>query len=111
MDQTVTKAYTIIFAHPPEASLKQWDIIEQVLENWDVPKMGEDLAKESLFLIINHIPKEANEERMHDLIGQAESKIPELFPEIGLRDPDMHVVEWLEHVYWRDKTEGKNKLR
>ena len=103
MNATLLKAYTIIYDTEPDVHMEEWQIAKFVLEIWDVPKLGEDLAKETLFALINHIYYPAQVSR--EIVGEAELKLPELFPEIGEHDPDMHIAEWLENKYLEQKKE------
>ena len=102
MNQTLARAYKIIFGHEPTIDLKDWQIAAQILRRWNVPKIGEDLAKECIFIIVNHI-EYPSEEMTRVIVGEAEHKGVELFPEIGVRDPSMDVYEWLENRYWESK--------
>ena len=40
MNQTLARAYKIIFDHEPAADLKDWQIAAQILERWNVSKIG-----------------------------------------------------------------------
>ncbi|MEK7645707.1 MAG: hypothetical protein AAB374_01180 [Patescibacteria group bacterium] len=112
MNQTLIKAYKIIFGQEPLAELKDWEVATRILHKWSVPKIGEDLAKECIFAIVNHI-KYPSEATTHLIVGEAEEKGVELFPEIGVRDPSMDVYEWLENKYWesKNKENGSSEIK
>ena len=106
MNQTLARAYKVIFDHEPAVDFKDWQIAAQILHEWNVPKMGEDLAKECIFTIVNHI-KYPSEATTKLIVGEAEHRGVELFPEIGIHDPSMDVYEWLENKYWASKEKEK----
>lgn len=108
MDQTLKKACKILDINVPEA--QEWQLAEHVLNYWDVPKLGEDLAREVIFRIVNHV-QFPTEDMAREIVGEAENKGIELFPEIGDRDPHMAVYEWLENKYRSEKTTRESKPR
>lgn len=107
-DNTLKEAYRVMHQADAPDAVSDWEFAQELLAEWNVPLLGEDLAKRCLFQLINHIPKESDETKMREIIGAAEEKLPELFPEIGLKDPDMHVAEWLEYTYREQKEQPAN---
>ncbi len=73
--------------------------------NFNVPKLGQDLAKEVLFDIILHVPY-PDVETTHRIVYKAESFAEELFPELEGHDAHMDVIEGLERKYWEEKEMG-----
>ncbi len=105
MDKTLLEAYTIIHGSEPAPGMEEWQAAKYVLENMDVPKLGEDLAKRTLFSLINRI-RYPNKELTTEIVGGAEDELTEFYPERGDKDMDMHVAEWLEAEYWTEKEKG-----
>lgn len=103
MKSALREAHKIIFNEEPGETTEEWELAREVLANWNVPKLGEDLAKRCIFEIVNHV--EFPEGMTREMVGEAEEKGVELFPEIGDRDPHMAIYEWLEYRYW----EGQEK--
>lgn len=102
MDATLNLAYKIVFGIEPELGMKDWQIAEKLLDRFDVPKLGEELAKECIHRIVNHIPY-PNNETTHRIVGRAEGFASELWDELS-NEPHMAELERLEHF-------NKNKLR
>lgn len=103
---TLTKAYQIIFDKEPEVEKAEWQVAKEIIENWNVPKLGEDFAKECLFEIILHVPF-PNEETTKEVVGRAEDFAEELFEELAGHDAHMDAVEVLERKYRTDKRKEK----
>lgn len=110
MEKVLNKAYKVIFEKEPESQKADWELAREILLNWNVPKMGEDLAKECIFEIIGHV-QYPNQEKTTEIVGMAEDKAGELFPEIGEHDPHMDVIEWLEMKYRQTKKEGISEIK
>lgn len=108
MDKTPKKAYEKLFKKEPE-NLKDWEMSRELMKEWNVPVLGEDLAKEIIFKIVNHVSF-PNHEKTVEIVGEAEEKSVELF---GLEnvDPHMDVIAELERKYWEEKRSGEMKIR
>lgn len=65
-------------------------------------KIGEELALETLFEIINHTDFPTTE-ITYKIVGKAEDLITEFLPETSEHDPHMDVVEFLERQYYEKK--------
>ena len=97
-DPTLREAYEIIFAAAPDASAETWQIAEAILDNFDVPKLGEDLARRCIFRIVNHVhyPDRLTTTR---LVGRAESFATELWDDLP-DEPHMADLEVKEYSYF-----------
>ena len=91
----LTVAYLKLFENEP-VDLELWQIAKEILNNWNVPKLGEELAEECILQIVNHV-RFPNTEITKEIVGKAEELGVELFPEIGIHDPSMDVYEWIEN--------------
>lgn len=72
-----------------------WHIAELVVENFDVRRLGEDLARQVIFQIVNHVFY-PDQEITTRIVGRAEALASELFSSIS-DEPHMAELEWLEH--------------
>lgn len=96
--QTLNKAYKIIFKYSPD-DLKEWEIARDLMNNFNIQLLGEDLAKKVIFKVVNHIIY-PNNEIAKEVVGRAEGFAGELFEE--LRDVDdihMDDIADLERKY------------
>ena len=110
-NETIAEAYRKIYGKDPESETEEWRLASDILDNWNVPALGEDLAKETLFRIINHTPF-PSEPLTESVVGVAEEKITELFPEMGESDPHMALIAELERRYWAEKeVKEKNETK
>jgi len=74
---------------------------ELLMDNFNVPELGEDLAKEVIFRVTNHV-EYPNSETTQEIVIRAERKATELFD--GLSDePHMDDIAWEETKYWAEK--------
>ncbi len=96
MDQTLSRAYKIIFEVEPGLGMEDWQIAEKLLEHFDVPKLGEELAKECIHKIVNHI-KYPDRGMTTRIVGRAEGFASELWDELP-DEPHMAEIERLEFV-------------
>lgn len=101
MGSVLYDAHRILFGSRSADELKEWQLAREVLGGWNVPKLGEDLAKKCLFEIINHV-RFPNNDLTREIVEIAEDKAEELFPELEGRDPHMAVIENLERAYLKD---------
>ncbi len=91
----ITEAYKKIFGHEPE-NLKDWEIAEKVVNSFNVPLMGEELAKKVIFDVVNHTSF-PNHEKTTEVVGRAERFATELFKEFeGIDQPHMDEIAHLE---------------
>ena len=98
----ITEAYIKLFNREPKPEEKQWQLAKEIITKWDVRKIGEELALETLFEIINHTDFSTTE-IARKTIGRAENLITEFLPEFSKHDPHMNVVEFLERQYYEKK--------
>ena len=105
MDQTLDRAYKIIFEAEPEAGVKDWQIAEKLLGRFNVSKLGEKLAKECIHEIVNYISY-PDKETTTRIVGRAEGLASELWDELP-DEPHMAELERLEYL----KREKKSKPR
>lgn len=96
MDQTLSRAYKIIFETEPEPGMENWQIAEKLLDRFSVPKLGEELAKECIFRIVNHV-RYPDRETTVRIVGRAEGFASELWDELP-DEPHMAEIERLEHL-------------
>ena len=85
MDIFVQSAYIAIFGTSPDPDAPEWKVAKDVSEHWNVPRMGEELAKRCILRIANHItfPVIEMTPQFSDGIG---GRFRELFPvEVGGR--------------------------
>ena len=84
----LVKAYEIIFGKPPE--MPDWWTAEKLMEHFDVPKLGERLAAQCLFEIVDgiHYPDRESTTR---IVGRAEGFLSEIFPELN-QEPHMSEI-------------------
>jgi len=108
MDKTLKKSYEKIFKKEPDVDLKDWELAQKIVGEWNVPALGEDLAKETIFKIVNHISF-PNGEKTVEIVGKAEEMATELFEELENVDPHMDVIAELERRYWEKKLQDQNK--
>ena len=112
MDDVLLKAYKVLFDEEPETGASTWEVAKEILKEWDVPKLGEDLAKECIFRIVLHV-QYPNKELTEEIVGDAEDKAGELFEEIaklGLSSYDrVHwdIIAELEHKFYSERN-GEN---
>ena len=57
MSDTIVEAYKKLHDdQEPSDDMEEWVLASEVLDNWDVSKLGEELAKETLFKIRKNTP-------------------------------------------------------
>lgn len=54
MESILKEAYSKVFGKDPASSMKDWELAKTIMSNWNVPKMGEGLAKKVIFRVVNH---------------------------------------------------------
>ncbi len=96
MDQTLSRAYKIIFEAEPESGAKDWQIAEKLLGRFDIRKLGEKLAKECIHKIVNYISY-PDRETTTRIVGRAEGLASELWDDL----PDeVHMADLERKEYW-----------
>lgn len=89
LDEASMKIFGKVF------DFEDWQIAELIIHNFSVPSLGEELAKQVIFKVVNHTIY-PNQEITTSVVGHAESLATELFD--GLSDePHMAQLEWLEN--------------
>jgi len=97
MNAVLARAYEVIFDLKPVPRMSDWMMALMILNKFDVPKLGEELAKQCIFQIVNHI-EYPNNGITQTVVGQAEGLATELWD--GLPDePHMNQIAHLENVY------------
>jgi hypothetical protein len=105
MINTLPEAYQKIFGGVPDPSIPEWELARDIMNHWNVPKLGEGLAQECVFRIVNHVIFPTGE-LTQEIVGLAEDKATELFPELEGVDPHMDVIAHLERKYHERKNEN-----
>jgi len=93
MESSLYLAYQLLLGVGPDG-LVEWQIAEAVLANFNVPKLGEELAKKCLLRIVNHT-EFPTDEKTRILVGWAESLATELWSDLP-DEPHMAQLEYLE---------------
>ena len=52
MAKHLNEAYEILFRHSPNLGLADWQIAATVLDNFNVPRLGENLAGKCIYQVI-----------------------------------------------------------
>ena len=104
----IVAAYKKLFDKEPESNAEQWRLAREIITKWDVPKIGEELALETLFEIINHT-NFPDDETTRKIVGKAEYLISAFLPEMSEHDPHMSVIEFLEGEHYKKKELDKEK--
>lgn len=95
MTAAIVEAYHLILGSEPNPGLAQWQIAEAVLNQFDVPRLGDKLAKRCIFEIVNHI-NYPNQEITTRLVSRAEGLATELWDDLP-DEPHMAEIEWKEY--------------
>lgn len=94
--KAIREAYEKLF-DKNSAEKEDWEVAKIVLGGFDVPALGEGLAKEVIFDIVNHIHF-PTEEMTREIVGRAEALATELFSELAhTNEPHMAELEYLEY--------------
>ncbi|MFZ5559246.1 MAG: hypothetical protein ACOZAL_00410 [Patescibacteria group bacterium] len=107
-ESKIIAAYKKLFNKEPEAETEEWRLAQKIVSHWNVPKLGEELALETLFEILNHTDY-PDTETTHRIVGRAENLISEFLPELSEHDAHMDVIEFLERKYYKEKEAKKEK--
>lgn len=82
------KAYRILFGQYPYPTMEEWEIAADILNNWNVPALGEELAEwcTSRIIVWTEFPSEILTRKY---VGIAEDK----HYEFSERDCDVHCAD------------------
>jgi len=94
MESPLVRAYCTIFDQHPETPLEEWQLAQLVLDNFEVAKLGESLAKKSILQIVNHVAF-PNQELTTLIVGRAEGFASELWDDLST-EPHMAELEYKE---------------
>lgn len=97
MDSAANRAFKKIFSKEPE-DLEQWELAQQVLKNFNIPLLGDELAKDVILEAVNST-KYPNRETLHEVVGLAEGFASEIFAEYDKHEnaePHMAELEWIQ---------------
>ncbi len=104
-NKTLNRAYKIIFETEPELDAEDWQIAEKLMRNFDMQKLGEDLAKEVVYAVVLDI-KIPNQEKTTEIVGMAEGFAGELWDDL----PDeVHMAD-LERKRFSERQEKDGEL-
>lgn len=109
-DTILAQAYQVLNNQKSGPEMENWQAAADILEHWDVPKLGEELAREVIFQIVldTQFPdRDGNMETTKKFVHDAEHKGIELFPEIGDRDPSHDLYAVLRQKYLDEKNKEK----
>jgi len=95
MDDPLRKAYQIIFEGTPAPDMEDWQVASAVLSRFNVPKIGEPLAKACILRIINHTSY-PDAKTTTAMVGRAEGLATELWDDLP-DEPHMAEFEWKEY--------------
>ncbi|HUO75925.1 MAG TPA: hypothetical protein VMU12_03390 [Candidatus Paceibacterota bacterium] len=110
MNTDLVRAYELLIGTEPPTEMREWQVAKVIMENWNVPVLGESLAKECVFRIVNHVIFPTNE-LTQEVVGAAEDKATELFSELDGIDPHMDVIAHLERKYHERAEQEREKLK
>lgn len=105
MNITLNRAYQVIFDEKPSSDLLDWQVAEKIIDNFNVPKLGEDLAKEVVYTVVldTRFP---NQEKTTEVVGRAEGFASELWDDL----PDeVHMAD-LERKRFLERQEEDREL-
>jgi len=99
VNHVLNQVYKVVFGFGPEIGIEDWQIAEKLLDHFDVPRLGEKLAKECIYQIVNHICYPDQETGMR-IVSRAEGLASELWDNLS-DEPHMAEIERLEFLeYW-----------
>lgn len=97
MESILKEAYSKVFGKDPASSMKKWELAKTIMSNWNVPKMGESLAKKVIFSVVNHTEYPDDNIR-RSVIGIALAFSTELWDDL----PDEPHVDQLEYKEYQE---------
>jgi hypothetical protein len=101
MVATLTEAYRKTFGWEP-GDMADWQIAERLMDNFNVPLLGEGLAKQCIFRIVNHIHY-PDRETTTRIVLRAEGFASELWDEL----PDEPHMAEIAHLENREYVENR----
>ncbi len=104
MNSILKEAYVKIKHVEPDTSLADWELAEAIVNDFNVPVLGEDFSKQVIFTIVNGAIEYPDQETTTRIVGRAEGFASELFE--GLSDePHMAELEREENkdLYKKDR--------
>lgn len=106
MSDTIIEAYKKLHdGQEPLADTEEWVLASEVLDNWDVSKLGEELAKETLFKIRKNTPF-PTVPISNSVEIRVREKLMELYPHSFEEGDDIEsVIKQLEEAFWKEKAE------
>src|SRR5262249_3096575 len=109
MDETLKRAYKLVSDSNPSPEMLDWEIAAFVLERFNVPRLGEDLAKECIFRIVNHISY-PDQETTNRIVARAEGFAGELWDDLG-DEPHMADLERKEYQKYYGSQSDSTSLK
>ena len=110
MSNVLIQAYRTLLGADPNPDMQEWELAQTIVHQWTVPLLGEELAREYIFCIVNHVmfptPGQTRE-----IVGLVEDKATELFPELEGVDPHMDVIAHLERRYHEQNKKENSELK
>ena len=95
MSNAINRAYQILLNKLPGQEMADWQIAEAILNEFNVPKLGEELAKKCLISIISDISYPTQAITTH-IVGRAENLATELWEDLS-DEPHMAEFEWKKY--------------
>jgi hypothetical protein len=82
MDRLLAHAYKLIHGYPPSPTMEDWQVADSILSRFDVPELGEALARGCIYKIVNHVlyPDKGT---CTSIVLRAEGFASELFDGLG----------------------------
>ena len=105
MANHIREAYEILFNHAPDPVMTDWQVAGAVLDNFNVPKIGEKAAKECIYEIVNHIAY-PDQETTRRMVSRAEGFATELWDDLP-DEPHMAEIEYKEYEDYSKRKEEK----
>jgi hypothetical protein len=104
MSTILSEAYRKLFDRDPK-DLQEWEIAKSVMNGWNVPVLGEELAKQVIFRVVNHV-QFPSQEITTEVVLKAENMATELFEGEVTDEPHMAELAVLERKYTHPNLEG-----
>lgn len=78
MNQILKEAYTKITGQEPAETMKDWELADYLANSFNYRVLGEDLAKQMIFTIVNHVHDYPDDETTKRIVGKAEGIAEEM---------------------------------
>ncbi|RJQ13785.1 hypothetical protein C4553_02785 [Candidatus Parcubacteria bacterium] len=93
-NMVLVEGWLVLFNELPSLETPNWRLAETILDNFNIQRLGEELAREVLFATILWIPEFPDQNTTTKIVGRAEDLLAELIP--GMPDePHQDLVERL----------------